>query len=225
MTQNDEASLRQEWERQWGRRRDEEFEWSLASEVAPQLQTVIDGGGPWSGHALDVGCGGGASTAYLGEIFDGAVGVDIAFPALVQASNQHGGAGISFGTADALRLPFPDGAFAFVFDRGCLQNLGRDAWPTYFREIERVLAPGATFALLVSRMTAKFPPLSTRRGLRLRWAWYVQRKRGGAQFLTHGFLRRVSPPSLAVDHLEDFDFVTKKEKVRRFTHAVFTKVP
>lgn len=223
LTEPDISELRREWERQWGRRRDEEFEWSLASDVAPQLSQLLEDRGPWSGRALDVGCGAGASTVYLADAFDVAVGVDIAFPALQQAAARRPATGSAFATADALRLPFPPESFELVFDRGCLQNLPRAAWPPYFREIERVLIARGTFMLLVSRMTARFPPVLSGRGLRLRWAWYVQRKRGGAQFLTHDFIRRACPASLRIEHLEAFDFVTKKDKVRRFTHAVITK--
>lgn len=214
--------LRRTWERRWATRRDEDFEWSLASDVAPQLRQVLAARRPWSGRALDIGCGAGAATAHLAAELDSAVGVDIAFAALQQASARSSSRS-SFMAADALHLPFPTEAFALVFDRGCLQNLPRSAWPRYFDEVPRVLAEGGTLQLLVSRMTAHFPPIWTRLGLRRRWGWYVQRQRGGAQFLSHDLLWRLCPSPLRIEMLEDFDFVTRKGKTRRFTHALITK--
>ncbi|CAN5264475.1 hypothetical protein BH18ACT4_BH18ACT4_01260 [soil metagenome] len=223
---------REQWERQWETTSDAEFEWSLP-DVAPQLRELVDAGGLPAGRALDLGCGAGTATAFLAEHFTQAVGVDLASAAVKQAAEKqapveqgvheraHGQP--AFCAADALRLPFPTATFALVFDRGCLQNLPEEAWRRYFAEIERILVDGGVLQLLVSKLTPQFPSVLTKRGVRLRWLWYVKKKRGGPQFLSHAFLRRVRPPALEVRSMDDFPFVTKKGKGRRFTHAIFDK--
>ncbi len=223
MTQDPRAgAARQGWERQWSQTDDQQFEWSLPG-VAPQLRELVETGTVPAGRALDLGCGAGASTSYLAGAFRIGVGLDIAHSALVQARRNRDGSGAVFLVADAVRPPFPDGAFSLVFDRGCLQNLAQADWKRYFDEVARLLVPGGTLALLVSKMVAEFPPALSSRGMKLRWAWYVKNRRSGPQFLSHDFLREVLAPSLRVDTLEDFVFTTKKGKARQFTHGRFTR--
>lgn len=211
------------WDDRWSRTADADFEWSLGDEVAPQLRRLFEGDATPGGPSLDLGCGAGVSTRYLAERAAPALGVDIAYHALGQARAGGAQPGAHFAAGDALALPVRSGAVGVVFDRGCLQNLPRSAWAGYFREAHRVMAPGATMVLLVSKMVARFPPPTTVDGLRLRWSWYVKKRRTGPQFLTHEFLRSVAEPVLSVQSMSDFDFVTRKKKARRFTHAVLTR--
>jgi ubiquinone/menaquinone biosynthesis C-methylase UbiE len=210
------------WERRWDSTSDEDFEWSLPG-VAPQLRELVDGGSVPAGRGLDLGCGAGVSTNFLAARFAPSVGVDIALGAIRQARTGRSEAAAEFAVADAIRLPFSAAAFSIVFDRGCLQNLEKADWPRYFAEVDRVLASGGVLQLLVSKAVAQFPSILSTRGLKARWGWYVKKRRGGPQFLTHAFLRTVSPTSFRAEKIEDLPFTTKKGKGRQFTHAVFRK--
>jgi ubiquinone/menaquinone biosynthesis C-methylase UbiE len=221
-----EPDRRSGWAYLWEQQRDERFGWSLDG-VAPQLQELVESGRVPAGLALDLGCGAGESTAFLGEHFTLAVGIDVAPGAVRQAARRIVETGSSsvpaFAVADAGRLPFQARSFAFVFDRGCLQNMPERAWAAYFHEVERLLIDGGVHQLLVSKAEPAFPPWWTSRGLKKRWRWYVGRRRPGPQFLSHDYLRRAAGPSMHVESLVDFPFRTKSDQARLFTHAIFTK--
>jgi len=50
-----------------------------------------------------------------------------------------------FVVGDATALPFPNGQFDFVLDRGCLLTIPEEKWPNYFADIERVMKEGAWY--------------------------------------------------------------------------------
>lgn len=223
---------RRVWEQRWAHTADGDFEWSLGDEVAPQLRELVEATPGWSGAALDLGCGAGVSTRFLAEHLQPALGVDIAAAALSQAAQSQAvqsqaarsGSGQGwFAAADALALPVAAGVVGLVYDRGCLQNLPEDRWGRYFAEVARVMAPGATLLLLVSKQVAGFAPVTSAAGLRQRYSWYVKGRRRGPQGLDQAGLRAVAEPHLRVESMSDFDFVTTKGKTRRFTHAVMTR--
>ncbi len=118
-------------------------------------------------------------------------------------------------------LPFRSGRFALVFDRGCLQAIPKEAWPTYFREVERLLEPGGVLQLFCSKPMKRFPSLLSYRGVRARARWMLGRR--GPQFLSHDLLHRLAEPGLAVQELRDFPFQPKVGPLRAMTYGVFTK--
>jgi SAM-dependent methyltransferase len=215
---------RRRWEDQWQRHRGAEFHWYL-SEPPPELVRLVeDGRIPLGGAALDLGCGPGVATSYLAASFHPAVGLDIAQGAVVEARSRARGENRdpSFLVAEAPVLPFRTGAFSFVFDRGCLQAIPRQAWERYFREVDRVLAPGGMLQLYVSKAARQFPPLLSGRGIRLRLRW-LRGKRGGPRFLSPGLIRQLHPASLKEIELRQFPFRTKADTVRTVTYGLFRK--
>jgi ubiquinone/menaquinone biosynthesis C-methylase UbiE len=73
------------------------------------------------GWALDIGCGLGAEAAALSKAGFRAVGVDISSVALERASAAHHE--VSFVEADVRCLPFADGEFEVLLDRGCFHYM------------------------------------------------------------------------------------------------------
>lgn len=146
----------------------------------------------------------GTATAELSARFGFVVGLDYVFPAVAQAQRrlESDGRAASFVVADASTPPFRPGSFSFVFDRGCLQNIPRDRWLTYFEQTERILAPRGVLQLLCSRTTGRASVFS-RAGLKTRLHSMLGKPAGppGPQ---------PGPATLQVDLMEDFPFVTQR---------------
>lgn len=214
---------RGEWEQRWQTREGDRFVWNL-DEVPARLDALLAGGDFPGGTALDVGCGNGVVTARLARHFTPSVGLDIAFGAVDQARDRavQEGAGAMFVVADASRLPLRAGSAALVFDRGCLQNLPRPQWPAYFREVERLLAPGGVLQLFCSRAVKNFPPLLTKRGVKARQRW-LRGRRPGPQFASTALIRELAPPSLEVRALDEAPIRMPNGNVRGEIYGLFRK--
>ncbi len=215
--------LRSLWERRWSEKGLDEFGWYL-EEPPPELIRLLEAGGLPKGAAVDLGCGPGVATAYLAQFFRPAIGVDIVLEAVRQATGVAAKKGVSpsFLVAAAPILPFRAERFALVFDRGCLQHVPKEAWSTYFREVERLLVPGGTFELFCSRPMKNLPPAISVRGARSRMGWLLGRRRRGSQFLSHAFLRRLAEP-LETISLDDVLFRPRVGPERAMTHGIFRK--
>jgi len=107
--------------------------------------------------ALDLCCGTGDLAFALSRAGKARiVGADFAHPMLVRArekstalrpsSNQNAASPMAFFEADALRLPFADGLFDLVTTAFGFRNLAN--YEAGLREIQRVLKPGGTAAIL-----------------------------------------------------------------------------
>jgi demethylmenaquinone methyltransferase / 2-methoxy-6-polyprenyl-1,4-benzoquinol methylase len=95
-------------------------------------------------RVLDLGCG----TGRLGMAVSSrarVVGVDVSFGMLSRARRDSGGA-LRLVQGSAFRLPFADEAFAAAVSGFVLRNL--NDLGAAFEELFRVLAPGATIALI-----------------------------------------------------------------------------
>ena len=95
-------------------------------------------------RVLDLGCG----TGKLGDmVADKAevVGVDLSHAMLKRGQEQLGHR-MSFVQGSAFRLPFPDAAFRAAVSGFVLRNL--DDLPKAFRELARVMSPGARLAMI-----------------------------------------------------------------------------
>ncbi|KAM7254782.1 hypothetical protein ACFE04_020023 [Oxalis oulophora] len=98
-------------------------------------------------NAIDVGCGLGGTTRYLGKKHGAkCVGVTLS-PYQVQraielAAAQGVSDKVSFQVANALNLPFPDGHFDFVWSMECGEHIPERE--QFISELVRVAAPGAT---------------------------------------------------------------------------------
>ena len=120
----------------------------------PELVEVIEGGQIPPGRALDIGCGTGTNTIYLAQHGFQAVGVDVAFLAIIQARYKAWRAGIpvKFSTGDILKLGLPDGTALgapvdFALDIGCLHSLATLHLQSYTDMLQRVLNIGGFFLL------------------------------------------------------------------------------
>lgn len=93
---------------------------------------------------LDVGCAWGTFTKKLAEYCGEIVAVDLS-PAIVErAQRENGAANIRYLSASALQLPFADGSFDTVIERGSLHHVRE--WRTMLAETVRV-ASGRVLAL------------------------------------------------------------------------------
>lgn len=214
---------REVWEQRWRDSRAEDFAWHLA-EAPAELPALLDETELPDGAALDLGCGNGVATAYLATRFRLAVGIDIAESAVEEARRGAADRGSHprFSVADASVLPFRSGAFAFVFDRGCLQNLPKGRWPAYWAEVDRLLTPGGTLQLFCSKAARAFPPLLSAKGVKARAKWTLGR-RAGPQFLSAELIRRLAPPTLRTVVLEEKPYRTTGGGLREMVYGVFRR--
>lgn len=217
-----EEKRRERWERRYSQKQGSDFCWFLEA-PPPELIQLVEGNELPKGGALDLGCGPGVATAYIARHFESAVGMDIALAAVLQAHERARREGLHprFLVAAAPIIPLRSGSFSLVFDRGCLQAIPKAEWPTYFREVERLLVPGGVLQLFCSKPMKQFPPLFSYRGMRARARWLLGRR--GAQFLSHTLLTELAQPSLEVRKLEDFPFQPTTGPLRAMTHGVFVK--
>ena len=125
----------------------------------------------------------------------------------------------AFVMADAGFLPFDADRFAYVFDRGCLHNLPRWAWGTYFEAIERVLKPGGRFQL-ICRDTRNFPPLFSLHGVyrRLHRRFIMEKA-----FISEKRLLRLCPASMEIKQVEKTIFQTKSGRSVYLLHTILEK--
>lgn len=214
---------RRNWEQRWETQEGDRFVWNLDS-VPARLDTLLADRDLPAGAALDVGCGNGVVTARLAAHFAPSIGLDIAFGAAVQARDKagHEGTAATFLVGDAARLPLREGAVALLFDRGCLQNLPRQHWPSYFREVERLLAPGGVLQLFCSRAIKDFPSLLSKSGIKARQRWWRGR-RPGPQFASQELIRSLAPPSLEVEALDEAPIRMPNGNVRGEIYGLFRK--
>jgi SAM-dependent methyltransferase len=219
------ARLRVIWKSLWERQAGEEFTWYIA-EPPKELASLVESGTIPAGAALDLGCGPGVVTAYLAGFFKPSVGLDIAYGAVAEARRltQERGLPAEFLVGEAPILPFRDASFAFVFDRGCMQNVPQSVWPAYFEEVERLLAPGGMFQLYCSKPAREGLSFSPRR-LRKRIRRALRRRKPKERNLSHEFLLGLVPPSLTTVSMEDFLFHTRGGAPRAFVRAEFRKNP
>lgn len=215
------SKRRKLWERKYAQKHDTDFAWYL-EEPPDELIELVENTKLPKGGALDLGCGPGVATNFLAGNFSPTVGLDIAFGALVEARSRTRATGkdASFLVAEAPLLPFQVESFSLIFDRGCLQAIPKDAWPAYFREVDRLLKPGGVLQLFCSKPLPEFPRLLSYRGIRARARWLLGRR--GPQFLSHSLLRQLAG-SLEVQSLEDSLFRPRAGLVRAMTRGTFRK--
>lgn len=174
------------------------------------------------GPAADLGCGGGVATAYLSSRFPLAVGLDVATGAVSQAKElaRARGARCPFVLAEVPAMPFRDGAFAFLFDRGCLQSVPRQRWRAYFTEVARLLRPRGVLQVYVSRAgrTGAGRPRQVLRRL------VGRRGTGGASFASPGFIRRMVPDALEVLDLWELPAEDVPGPARRYLYGVLRRL-
>jgi 2-polyprenyl-3-methyl-5-hydroxy-6-metoxy-1,4-benzoquinol methylase len=93
---------------------------------------------------LDVGCAWGTFTKKLAEYCGEIIAVDLSPAVLERAERENGAANIKYLSASALQLPFADGQFDTVIERGSLHHVRE--WQVMLCEMVRV-ASGRVLAL------------------------------------------------------------------------------
>ncbi len=119
--------------------------WNLST-ATPELTAALSDG--WitpAGQALDLGCGLGIEAAMLSGAGFQAIGVDLSSVALLRAQALH--PDVFFVNADVRSLPFADGQFEVLVDRGCFHYLEARDRSRYASEALRVLRPGGRLLL------------------------------------------------------------------------------
>jgi SAM-dependent methyltransferase len=216
------AGTREVWEAKWAECAGPQFDWYL-SEPPTELVTVMKGGTVPSGAALDLGCGDGVATRYIARFLRPAVGVDIALAAARRATGnrQSDGANARFVVAEVPTMPFHEGRTAFVFDRGCLQQLPARLWGPYFSEIERLLRPGGVLQLYVAKPD---PSTSGVRGRARAAARRLLRRTGRKRPApSPRMLLGLLPPSMGALETSEFPFRMKSGKTRVFVYLLARK--
>jgi SAM-dependent methyltransferase len=96
---------------------------------------------------LDVGCGVGGPARVLSAEHGAKVRAIDLTPTYVEigrALSQKSGISVTFETANALELPYPDGSFDMVWTQHASMNIADK--PRFYREMRRVLRPDGRFA-------------------------------------------------------------------------------
>lgn len=216
------GGAREDWERRWATTPEGDFDWFLGDEAPLELTEALNREDVPAGAALDVGCGSGNITVQIAKRFRPTIGFDITLSA-IRIARARGGDGSHFIVAASPDFPFPDGAFAFIFDRGCLQHVPRQAWPIYFASVQRMLVPGG----IVELMTPGQPPpraLSVH-GIRA-WIAKMRGHRGTSRMVPMArAIRHHVPSGMLIEKLGTYPVHLPSGADLLFTHAVLRKAP
>jgi len=96
-------------------------------------------GDPARQKVLDVGCGPGLAHRYLTDLTH-LEGVDIS-ESMIERGRQ-ANPGVAYSVGDALALPFAAQTFDVAFATTVLHHVEPKEWPSFVRELHRVLRPG-----------------------------------------------------------------------------------
>jgi len=100
-------------------------------------------------NAIDLGCGTGTHSIYLGQQGFAVVGIDTSPTAIRKAQEKASQAGVKpeFIVHDVTRLDFIRGPFDIALDVGCLHGLGAKERQRYALELTRLMSPGGTLLI------------------------------------------------------------------------------
>ena len=96
-------------------------------------------------NALDVGCGTGLITVRLSDRVHDVVGIDKSIEMLKLAEPRPN---ITYLTADALNLPFDNKSFDLVISVTVMQDVGKENWEKFLKEIYRVAKKDVVISIL-----------------------------------------------------------------------------
>ena len=114
------------------------------------LTDLVENGGIQPGSALDLCCGLGTNTVYMGQKGFDVTAVEISKHALELAKRKAHKAKveIKFVLASFVTLPFKDAAFDFVFDMGCFHHVEVEDRPEFIQGVRRILKPKSNYLLI-----------------------------------------------------------------------------
>ncbi len=213
------SKLSKVWETRY-QQRGTNLAWYIP-EPPEQLVRQLETGETPEGPALDVGCGPGVASRYLSTRFHPTIGLDFSVTAIRMAQQfvpERANSPLYI-AANAAVLPFRERTFAFVFDRGCLQDLPRIWWKTYFEEVGRVLRSDGVFQLLCLN-SKNFPSMASLSGILARFRRYIIERKC---FITPSLISRLLPSSMEKVRLEDFSFQLRHGRTVFMTECVFSK--
>jgi methyl halide transferase len=136
-----------------------------------ELQRVFNENKIQPCRTLELGCGTGSNSVWLGQQGFEVTGVDVAPLAVERAEKRARAAGVKahFVVADVLHLPELHGPFAFFFDRGCYHAIRRDAPEQYAPAVAWQLASGGRGLILAGNAREPHdpgPPVVTEQQIR-----------------------------------------------------------
>jgi len=112
-------------------------------------------------HALELGCGTGASAVWLAQEGLDVTALDLSVLAIDRARQRASEAGVSvnFIVADVLKPPADlAGPFDFFFDRGCYHVVRRDDVTAYLETLRRLIRPGTVGLVLTGNAREPHDP-------------------------------------------------------------------
>jgi SAM-dependent methyltransferase len=119
--------------------------WHLSEPSSELAEALADGWIAAPARVLDLGCGLGVELGELAQRGFEGVGIDTSRVAIERGRASQ--PGVEFLVGDVRNLPFGEGTFDVLLDRGCLHYLSADDRAQYEREAWRVLRPGGRFLL------------------------------------------------------------------------------
>jgi SAM-dependent methyltransferase len=135
---------------------DEEFfasgEKEVADEILGEMANICQGREPASMRVLEIGCGAGRVTRALARLFGEVHAVDVSGEMVAQARAALAGQanGFVYQNNGMDLSVVPDLPFDFAFSVIVFQHIpSRDVIASYFREVARLLRPGALFKVQV----------------------------------------------------------------------------
>ena len=125
---------------------------------------------------LDIGCGDGAIAIHCAKRGCLVEGLDSSPRAIRLAVGKSGSRKVRFSVADAFHVPFSKHSFDAVIDRGMVHHQPRKSWPSYRREVRRVLRPGGLLYLGVFSTHQPRRDVMPKPGVL--WRWRYDRETG-----------------------------------------------
>jgi SAM-dependent methyltransferase len=98
-------------------------------------------------RVLDIGCGGGRNSRWLGQQGATVEGVDLAAP-LLDRVRPDMPASVTLTALDVLRDPLPAGEFDLVYDSGCFHHIAPHRRITYLQRVLPLVRPGGRFGIV-----------------------------------------------------------------------------
>lgn len=127
---------------------------------------------PLEAMILDIGSGRGLFAKHMAEMGFRVIGLDFEGNIVKKANAEIKNWGLEgklkFMEANILDIPFTDASFDGACDFGLLENLFKEDWETYAKEITRILKPGGFYLnVSISRDTKnffEFSPMASKEG-------------------------------------------------------------